>query len=137
MSNTAKNFPPKAPQQQAQLIANGGVNDAINFAVEDWYKAARILAACTNNYETAWDDLKPGVASFAHQQINRLNGAGQVLDMLGYQGVTEVMAALHKPALDYIKAAMAAWNKVIKAEGEVEKIWDALKEAEENQGNLN
>ena len=118
-----------APQPvvpQMQVMANGGINDAVNFAAEDFYKAAAVLKYCTKEYTVAYVDLPPGVQSFVSQQFYRMNAAGQTLDSLGYQGVTEVLAAIYKPAVDYIQVTMNAWNKVITEEGEVQKIWDAI-----------
>lgn len=125
---------PMQPVPQMQVMANGGVNDAVNFATEDFYKAAAVLKYCSKEYTVPYDQLPPGVASFAGQQIFRLNAAGQMLDALGFQGVTEVLAAIFKPTVDYIQATMALWNKVITDEGEVKKIWDAI--AEEEKGKV-
>lgn len=125
---------PQAPQQMA-VMANGGVNDAVNFAAEDFYKAAQILARCTDNYTKPYGQLPPGVASFVNQQFFRMNAAGQMLDALGYQGITEVLAALHKSAITYINVTMSGWNKVIGDEGEVKKIWDALAAEEQARAN--
>lgn len=118
-----------APQPvvpQMQVMSNGGVNDAVNFAAEDFYKAAAVLKHCTKEYTVPFTDLPPGVQSFSSQQFYRMNAAGQTLDSLGYQGVTEVLAAIFKPAVDYIQATMAGWNKVITEEGEVQKIWNGI-----------
>lgn len=117
---------PAQPVPQMQVMANGGVNDAVNFAVEDWYKAAMVLKHCTAEYSKPYPTLPPGVQSFVSQQFFRMNAAGQMLDALGYQGVTEVMAQVLKPAVDYINATMLGWNKVIVEEGEVQKIWDGI-----------
>ena len=126
--------PPMQPVPQMQVMANGGVNDAVNFATEDFYKAAAVLKYCSKEFTVPYNQLPPGVASFAGQQIFRLNAAGQMLDALGYQGVTEVLAAIFKPAVDYTQATMAIWNKVIAEEGEVQKIWDKI--AEEEKGKV-
>lgn len=112
--------------QQLQVIQNGGVNQAVNFAAEDFVKAAAVLKTATKDYTVAHSDLLPGVQSFVQQQFFRMNSAGQLLDALGYQGVTEVLAYLHRPAIDYIRTTMEAWNKVINDEGEVKKIWDSI-----------
>lgn len=122
------------PQPAMNVVANGGVNDAVNFATEDFYKAARILARCTNEFAAPYETLKPGLQSFVTQQFFRMNAAGQILDALGYQGVTEVLAVSYAPAVTYINQTMAMWNKVITDEGEVEKIWKALEAEESAQG---
>lgn len=119
---------------QMQLISNGSVNDAVNFAAQDFYKAEVVLSRCTNAYATPYESLPPGVKSFVNQQFFRMNAAGQMLDALGYQGVTEVLAAVRKSAIDYIQVTMAGWNKTISEEGEVEKIWDELAKEEQAAG---
>lgn len=126
---------PPAPQPvpQMSVMANGSVNDAVNFATEDFYKAAMVLKKCTADHATPYPDLPPGVQSFVGQQFFRMNAAGQMLDALGYQGVTEVLAAIFKPAVDYIQVTMAGWNKVITEEGEVQKLWDSI--AVDERGN--
>lgn len=123
------------PMPQFQVLQNGSVNQAVNFAVEDFYKAALVLKRATNNFETPHVNLPPGVQSFVQQQFFRMNAAGLLLDALGYQGVTQVLAVMHPAAVGYIEATMAAWNKVINEEGEVEKIWKALEAEEKAQAN--
>ena len=119
---------------QMQVMSNGGVNDAVNFAVQDFYKAELVLRRCTDDLQTPYDDLPPGVRSFVGQQFFRMNAAGQMLDALGYQGVTEVLAVVYRPAVTYIEVTMAGWNEVIAKEGEVQKIWETIAEEEKKAG---
>lgn len=118
---------------QFQMMQNGGVNTAVNFAAEEFYKAAIVLRRATNNCQTKYTDLLPGLQSFVSQQFFRMNSAGMVLDALGYQAVTEVLAALHKIETAYINTTMDGWNAIINKEGEVKKIWDALFAEEQAQ----
>ena len=124
---------PAQPQPAMAMVSNGGVNDAVNFAAEDFYKAVAVLKYCTKEYTVPHAELPPGVQSFASQQFYRMQAAGQMLDALGYQGVTEVLAIVFKPAVDYVQTTMAGWNKVITEEGEVQKIWDSI--AVDERGN--
>lgn len=127
----------QAAQQRAtggmQVVQNGGMNQAVNFAAEDFYKASVVLEKATKNFTTIYADLPPGVRSFVAQQFFRMNAAGLVLDSLGFQGVTEILAHLRKGAVDYINTTMEAWNKVINDEGEVKKIYEAIAADEEAQ----
>lgn len=124
-----------AGHPQFQVIRNGGLNDAVNFAVEDFYKAALVLKRATRNYSAAWADQPRGMQSFIGQQFFRMNAAGMTLDALGYQGVTEVMAELHKDAVAYINATMAVWNKLIDDEGDVQRMYEEIAAEEKAQGN--
>lgn len=121
-------------QMPMQLMANGGVNQAINFAAEDFVKAAVVLKRATNSYQTPFTDLKAGMQSFISQQFFRMNAAGLMCDALGYQGVTEMLAYLHTDATAYIETTMAGWNKVIEDEGEVKALYDKIAEEEKAAG---
>lgn len=129
----------QAAQQRAtggmQVVQNGGMNQAVNFAVEDFHKAAVVMKKATKDFTTAMTDLPPGVQSFVQQQFFRMNAAGLVLDSLGFQGVTEVMAFYNKGAVAYINATMEAWNTVINDEGEVKKIYESIAVDEEAEAN--
>lgn len=118
-----------------QVIRNGSINDAVNFAVEDFYKAALTLKRATNNFTVADATMKPGMHSFITQQFFRMNAAGQLLDALGYQGVTEVLTVLHAQHVNYINATMATWNKIIDDEGEVKALYDQIAAEEKAQQN--
>lgn len=121
-------------QPNMRVIQNGGVSEAVNFAVEDFYKAAIVLKRATKNYTVAFADLPRGVQFFAQQQFFRLNGAGLMLDALGYQSVTEVMAIVHNDAAEYMQASMAEWNKVIESEGDVERMFAEIAAEEKAAG---
>lgn len=117
-----------------QLFRNGGINDAVNFATEDFYKAALVLKRATKNFTWAWAVMPRGMQSFVNQQFFRMNAAGLLLDSLGYQGVTEIMAELHKDAVSYINATMAAWNKLIDEEGDVKRMYEDIASEEKARG---
>lgn len=129
----------QAAQQRAtggmQVVQNGGENQAVNFAVEDFHKAAVVMKKATKDFTVAHADLLPGVRSFVQQQFFRINAAGLLLDSLGFQGVTEVMAYYNKGAVDYINATMEVWNKVINDEGEVKKIYESIAADEQAETN--
>lgn len=113
-----------------ERVNSGGVSEAVNFATEDFYKAATILKRITNNFATKFEDLKPGMQHFVQMQFFRMNSAGQILDVLGYQSVTNILSLQLQPAVKYIEATMVAWNKTITEEGEVEKLWATMGEEE-------
>lgn len=117
------------------VLQNGGLNQAVNFAVEDFYKAAIVLKRATKDYTVKFTDLKRGMQSFVQQQFFRLNGAGLMLDALGFQSVTEVMAILHSEASNYMQETMAEWNKTIEAEGEVEAMFKEIQAEEQRRAN--
>lgn len=131
----AKQAHQQSKAQPMQVLQNGSVNTAVNFAAEDFVKASKVLRSATGNLVTPWVDLKPGVQSFINQQIFRINAAGLVLDALGYQGVTEMLVHLNQDVATYIEQTMAVWNKVITEEGEVEKIYKAIEAEEKAQAN--
>lgn len=125
--------------QSMQVMQNGGVNQAVNFASEDFAKAALVLKHATNSFATAHGNLPAGMQSFVNQQFFRMNAAGLMLDALGYQAVTEMLAHYNPEAIQYIQVTMQAWNALIEAEGDVKKMYDAI-EAEEKakaEGSVN
>lgn len=117
---------PATARQQMNVIRNGSVNDAVNFAMEDFYKAAVVMKRATDNYQTPHAELPEGMRSFVTQQFFRMNAAGLIFDALGFQAITEVMAELHKEAVNYIQISMAGWNKTIEAEGLVQKMFEQI-----------
>lgn len=118
-----------------QVMRNGSVNDAVNFAVEDFYKAALTLKKATRDFTVADATMKPGMHSFITQQFFRVNAAGMMLDALGFQAVTEVMTVIHAQHVNYINETMAQWNKVIASEGEVEALYKEIAAEEQAQAN--
>lgn len=132
----ASNAKARGPQaaEQMGIMQNGGLNQAVNFAVEDFYKAAVVLRRATKDYTVPFTELPKGMQSFVQQQFFRLNGAGLMLDALGFQSVTEVMAILHSNASNYMQATMAEWNKVIEAEGDVERMFNEIAAEEKAAG---
>lgn len=117
------------------LIHNGGVAQAVNFAVEDFYKAQMVMKRATKGYTVPYDELAKGLRLFVQQQFFRLNGAGMLLDSLGYQSVTEIMVHIHAEASDYMRATMAEWNRVIESEGDVQRMFEEIAAEEDAQEN--
>lgn len=117
------------------VIRNGSVNDAVNFATEDFYKAEVVLKRATKNYTVAFVDLPRSLQLFVQQQFFRVNGAGMMLDALGFQTVTEVLATIYKPMSDYMMVTMEEWNNAIEAGGEVQKMFEEIAAEEEAQAN--
>lgn len=138
----AKAMSKQAAQQTAgkmEIIKNGGIEHSVNFAAVDFTQAVKVLKRLTADYTIPHTDLKPGVQSFANQQIFRINAAGLMLDSLGYNSITEVLVHLNRGVDDYIAATMEQWNKLIDEEGEVKKIFEQI-EAEEKaiaEGKIN
>lgn len=118
-----------------QVIRNGSTNDAVNFAVEDFYKAAMTLKRATRNFTIPDDKMPRGMQLFITQQFFRMNAAGMMLDALGFQGVTEVLTVIHAQHVNYINDTMAAWNKIIDAEGDVKTLYNEIAAEEERQAN--
>lgn len=116
------------------MLQNGSLNQAVNFAVEDFYKAQIVLRRATQDYTVKFTDLPKGMQSFVQQQFFRLNGAGLMLDALGFQSVTEVLAITFNAASDYMQETMAEWNKTIEAEGDVERMFTEIEAEERNRG---
>jgi len=109
-----------------QLMQNGSVETAVNFAAESFYKAALVIKRATEGHTKAYADLLPGVQSFVTQQIMRINMSSTILDALGYQGVSEVLGALHPDTISFINATMEGWNKLIETEGAVKSIHESI-----------
>lgn len=125
--------------QPMQVLQNGSINQAVNKAAEEFTKAGVVLKRATDYFKIPHNELPAGMQSFVYQQFFRMNSAGLILDLLGYQAVTEMLAHYNPEAIQYIQVTMQAWNALIEAEGDVKRMYDAI-EAEEKakaEGSVN
>lgn len=125
----------KQASNQMQLIKNGSINDAINFATEDFYKATKVLKRATKDYTVPYMELPQGLRFFVHQQFFRLNAAAMMCDALGYQSITNVLVIMHPEMDAYMRTTMAMWNNTIESEGDVAKMFEQIAAEEAAQDN--